>query len=107
MVTDVAKNFNEVLCQSIDETITEIVGTNVLKSLYNHLNKHYSVTREELPYRLDTMYTVLDQVFGVRGARTIGRQIAKRLCAKFKIPFLDTPDCTLEMYIEKAKKASS
>ncbi len=102
---DEVKHFNEILCQSTDETLAEPLGSKVLESLYNHLNEHFSVNRDELPYRLETMYAILDELFGVKGARTIGPQIAKRLCAKFNILFLDTPNCTLEMYVEKAKEA--
>lgn len=105
MVADEVKQFNEILCQLIDETLAEPLGSKVLEPVYNHLSEHFSVNRDELPYRLETMYAILDELFGVKGARMIERQIAKRLCAKFNIPFLDIPNWTLEMYVEKAKEA--
>jgi hypothetical protein len=96
--------FNEILTVTIERTITELLSPHVLAALYKHLQERYDVKRDELPYRLETMYTVLDQVFGVKAAKTIERQIAKRLCAEFNIPFLDTEESTLEMYIAKAKE---
>ena len=100
------KRFNEILVKSIDEAISELLSPQVLTSLYKYLNEQHGIIPDELPYRLETIYTVLDQVFGVKGARTIERHIAKHLCDELGMKFLDTPDCTLEMYVEKAKELS-
>lgn len=102
-MSEKGNRFNEILGKSIDATITELFSPNVLSALYTNLKEHYDVTKDELPYRLETMYSVLDSVFGWKEARTVERQIAKHLSEEFNIHFLDTPDCTLPMYIEKAK----
>jgi hypothetical protein len=99
-----AKRFNEILTMAIERTITELLSPGVLAALYQHLQERYDVGRDELPYRLETMYTVLNEVFGVKAAKTIERQITKRFCAEFNIPFLDTEESTLEMYVAKAKE---
>ena len=44
-------NFNEAICSSIDETITEVLGSMVLNTIYDVLRTKYDVTRDELPYR--------------------------------------------------------
>jgi hypothetical protein len=98
------ERFNELLCMSIDDAIAQLLGPQLLESLYHHLNSHYSVTRDELPYRLQTMCAVLKIEFGFKGARTIERQIAKNFCKRMNAVFLDTPDCTLDMYLEGVKK---
>ena len=103
-MSEKSKRFNEILTVTIERTITELLSPHVLAALYKHLQDRYDVGRDELPYRLETMYAVLDQVFGVKAARTIERQIAKRLCAEFNIPFLDAEQGTLEMYVAKAKE---
>lgn len=105
-MSEKGKRFNEILTKSIDTTISQLLSPSVLSSFYAYLKERYDVTMDELPYRLDTMYAVLDQVFGVKGARTIERRITKHLCDEFKVRFLDTSDCTLPMYIEKAKAVS-
>jgi len=96
------EHLNEILVNSIDATIPELFGPNVLSL---HLKDNYDVTRDELPYRMQTMYSILSNVFGAKGERTIERQIAKHLTSEFNIPFKDTRDCTLPMYIEEAKAA--
>jgi hypothetical protein len=96
--------FNEILLRSIDAAITETLSTQVLTALYNHLAERYDITRDEIPYRLDSLYVALGQIFGFKAAKTLERKIAKHLCAEFNIEFPDTPDCTLSMYVEKAKE---
>ena len=106
LVTGAPRNINQELKSAIDKALLDISGTHLLSSFYGHLKDRYDITPDELPYRLETIYTVLDQVFGVKGARTIERHIAKHLCDELGMKFLDTPDCTLEMYVEKAKQLS-
>jgi len=105
-MSEKGKRFNEILIQSIDTTMVELLGSRVSSDLHKHLKGHYGVTSEELPYRLETMYALLKDVFGITGERTIERQIARRFAREFNIPFLDTIDCTLPMYIDKAKAIS-
>lgn len=100
------KRFNEILIQSIDKAINELASPNVRRVLYKLLNDHYGIIPDEFPYRLETIYTALDEIFGVRVAGAIERLIAKHLCEELTIPFLNTPECTLQMYIEKAKQLS-
>jgi hypothetical protein len=100
------KRLNEVIIQSINEAISELFSPQVLNSLHKHLNERYGIISDELPYRPETMYMVLDQVFGIKGTRTIERRITAHLCKELGMTFLDTPDCTLPMYVEKAKQLS-
>jgi hypothetical protein len=96
--------FNATVCQAIDQTVEELMGTQVLKSLYKLLSDKYDIDRDELPYRLETMYLVLESVFGMRGARTIGKRIAQKLYKKVDLSFIDQPECALEDYITQAKQ---
>jgi len=68
--------FNTVLLEAFDQAICEMLGATVLQALYDRLAKRDDVSRDELPYRLETAFEQLEQVFGVKGAKTIGRAIA-------------------------------
>ena len=50
----------------------EVLGATVLDGLYAALKSKYDITRDELPYRTETMYQILEGAFGVFGAKTIG-----------------------------------
>ena len=98
------KRFNEILIQSIDESINELVSPNVRRVLYKLLEDHYGIIPDEFPYRLETIYTALDDVFGIRVAGAIERLIAKHFYGELNIPFAYMSECTLQMYIEKAQQ---
>jgi hypothetical protein len=98
------REFNQALNESIDEVLSELLGPAVLKSFYVSLETYHAITRDELPYRLDTAYAVLEQVFGVKGARTIGMRFAQRLYQKFHLPFAPDDGYTTLEYFDAAKK---
>jgi len=98
------REFNELFCQAADESISEILGANVLASLYAFLEKQHAVSRDELPYRLETMYVVLESVFGFRGSRTIEKHIVRKFYHNLNLPFSTVDGYTLKDYVEAARK---
>ena len=98
------KRFNENLIQSIDKSICELVSPNVRRVLYKLLEDHYGIIPDEFPYRLETIYTALDDVFGIKVTGAIERLIAKHFYEELNIPFTYLPECNLQTYIEKAKQ---
>ena len=95
--------FNAVLREAFDETVSDLLGPNVLSVLYDVLARNHDISRGELPYRLDTAFKQLEQVFGVKGAKTIGRAIATRLYGKLGLEFESIPNLGLDEYIRTAK----
>jgi len=98
------QEFNELFCQAIDESISEILGANVLAALYAFLEKQHAVSRDELPYRLETMYAVLENVFGFRGSRIIEKHIIRKFYHNLNLPFSTVDGYTLKDYVEAARK---
>ncbi|MGA3405860.1 MAG: hypothetical protein ABSD49_09030 [Candidatus Bathyarchaeia archaeon] len=72
--------------------------------MYKHLGEHYDITPDEVPYRLDTLFETLEQTFGVKGARTLSKAIARRLYFRFNLQFVETENYRLQDYLEQAKK---
>ena len=101
-------DFNETLIESIDETITDLIGRVVIDALYVHLQKNYSISRDEVPYRLDVLLAILKRLFG-ESSLTLSKAIAKRFYFKLGLEFTDNPNHTLLEYVDEAKrrKASS
>lgn len=102
-----ATEFNDEVKRAIDDTISTIVGQQVLKALYNHLKEHYDVTADEIPRRLDTLFNALEKTFGFKGALTLSRAIARRAYARMGLRFIELPDYRLQDYLEQAKKQLS
>ena len=97
-------DFNATLCSAIDETVVEVLGDGVLVALYSVLEHRYAITRDELAYRTDTLFQVLETTFGLRGAKTVGSRIAQKLYRKLELPFHDRESYTLVDYVEDAKE---
>lgn len=99
--------FNEKVHQAIDEALSEMLGQTVLHALYTHLRNQYDISRDELPYRLETLYQVLGNIFGVVGAKTIGNDVARKLYHMLDLNFTQTSNFTLKDYIDQAKRMLS
>ena len=101
------RDFNDVLCSAIDDTIVEALGRDALVSLYERLKAEYAVTYGELPYRTETIYKILESTYGIVGAKSLGNDIAQKLYAKLGLPFYSHEGYTLPDYIELAKSNPS
>ena len=99
-----AMDFNATLQKAIDEAILGVFGQGVRDTLYRILDEKYSVTTDELPYRLETMWEVLEKGLGQVTSRTVGRSIARLFYSKLGLPFVANPEWRLQDYVEEAKK---
>jgi hypothetical protein len=75
----------------------------VVESLYLHLKTVHSTPRDEVPYRLGILVSILERIFGLRGSKTISKAIARKVYAKLGLTLLDLPDRTLLEHVEEAK----
>jgi hypothetical protein len=99
-----SRQLNDTLLESIDETITALLSHEVVEALYAHLQTVHSISKSEVAYRLDTLSSILEGVFGVRGSRTIHKAIARKFYGKLDFEFFDHPDRTLIEYVEMARE---
>jgi hypothetical protein len=91
------------LVESIDETITELLSRAVVDALYAHLQTFHSISKDEVPYRLDTLFTILEKLFGVPSSQTITKMVARRFYFKLGLEFTANPRRTLLEYVDEAK----
>ena len=91
------------MVESIDETITDLLSRAVVDALYAHLQTFHSIARDEVPYRLDTLFTTLEKIFGVRSSQTITKAIAREFYLKLRLEFTGNPSHTLLEYVDEAK----
>jgi len=100
-------DFNRLLSAAIEDTIQELLGLSILEALGSELRTKHDISSEELPYRLETAYDILENRFGVVGAETIGPTIAENLYGKLGLPFQNHDGYSLPQYIRTAKSALS
>jgi len=100
-------NFNENLRSAIEKTILEALGADALRSVLIILRDRFDVGRDELPYRLESLYSVLESDFQVYGAKTIGPEIARRFYDRLGLQFQVHDGFSLSDYVQAAKSKSA
>jgi hypothetical protein len=95
-------NFDSLLINAIDETMSDLFGPVVAQSLHEHLLKFYEVRTEEIPYKLDTLNSTLERTFGA-SSKTICKAITRKFYAKLGLAFYDYPGRTLLESVEQAR----
>jgi hypothetical protein len=96
------REFNDVLVESVDETITDLLSRAVVDALYAHLQSFHHISRDEIPHRLDTLLTTLEKIFGA-SSQIITKTIARRFYLKLGLEFTGNPSHTLLEYVDDAK----
>jgi len=91
------------LLESIDDALTDLLGTRAREAVYDYLERTRLLSRKEIPGRLDVLLAVLKDNFG-RGARTISRVIVRKLYAKLDWDFEDLPNYELTDYIAHVRR---
>jgi hypothetical protein len=97
------KAFNDLLLESIDESVAVLLSRQVVDALYLHLETTHSISRNDVPYKLDTLIATLQRTLG-SGAQTVGRAIARRFYLKLQLEFTNNPNHTLLEYVDEAKR---
>lgn len=98
------RDFNGTLKKAIDEAIIGVFGSGVHETLYRILTEKHSVTSDEVLYRLETLFEVLENGLGHVGSRTVSRSIARLFYSKLGLQFVVNPEWRLQDYVEEAKK---
>lgn len=90
------------LLESIDDTLSDILGTRVREALYDHLERQYRMGRTEIPDHLGEFLRFLYEALGV-GSEAVGRAIAKTLYKKLGWEFTNVRTHQLYDYWEIIK----
>ena len=98
------RSFNQIVCQAIAKTLEDLLGSKVVEAVYVHMRDNFGVDQNELPYRIETLCSILEDVFGVKGAHVIERKVAKNLYDRILLPFDEQQGLTLEDFIKLAKE---
>jgi hypothetical protein len=99
-------DFNSLLIESVEETVRDVLGPRVTSAFWYHYQAFLGITREEMPYRLPTLFESLKGMFGV-GGDTLGRLIVRKLYAKANVHLNYSPERSLTDYVEELKQILS
>ena len=94
---------SELLLVSMDEAITDLLSREIVDAIYLHLQKVHSISKNDVPYKIETLCATLNGVFGASGTATISKAIARKLFAKLGLTFPAGPGRTLSDYVQEAR----
>jgi hypothetical protein len=97
------RDFDDLLVDSVDEAVTEILGADVTPILWRYWTGDLGITRENMPNHLLKLFESIQTIFGA-GGETVGEQVIKRLYTKANIPLEYSHVRPLEEYAEKLKQ---
>jgi hypothetical protein len=98
------REFNRFFIEALDESLGSVLGETVRLTVYDALEKHCSIARNQIPERPDDFALALERCFGVAPSKTIGKVIAKRLYFKLELVFVDEAGWRLPDYVREAKR---
>jgi hypothetical protein len=97
-------SFNEIVSRCVKEGLTEALGSVIADALLDQIYENYDLTLEDLPNRVDTFFSILEDAFGLKASRILSGVIAKRLCANLSLEFVESPTKGLPEYVEEIRK---
>ena len=97
-------SFNEILSLCVKDGLTEALGSVIAGALLDQIYENYDLTLEDLPDRVDTFFSILEDAFGLKASRILSGVIAKRLCANLSLEFVESPTKGIPEYVEEIRK---
>ena len=94
--------FNELLVQSVNETIAGILGKTVSSAFTNYMHSSYGLEIGEIPSRPEILFRALHDSFGEGGDR-LGKYIVRKLYQKAGVEFLENDGHSLTEYVQALK----
>ena len=95
--------FNELFIQSVDETITGILGKTVSNAFTNYVRTRFGLEIDAIPERPETLFSALHDSLGAGGDR-VGKYIVRKLYQKAGIEFQDGDNRPLADYVQQLKR---
>jgi hypothetical protein len=95
------RTFDALLLESLDETLTDLLGARIRKSIFEYLG--CDMTREEIPHQPAKFFALLEEISGEKAANVIGRAANRKLCAKLGWEYHEIRGFTAADYFEEAK----
>ena len=98
-----AKTLNELVWESVDEVLNGLIGKKPTEAIYDHLERHFSLARGDIPQNTETLFDVVKELFGQKSSMVISRSIAKRVFENLGWEFVQVEGFGFSDYVEMAR----
>ena len=93
------KTLDDLVLESVDEVLADLLGRKCKEAIYDHLERNYSIAREKIPKNLQKFFELLEETFG-RGSKTIGKAVIRKLFEKLGWEFAEIGPFEFFDYLE-------
>jgi len=99
------KDFDKLLLEAVDEGLSS-VGESSKQAIYFHLEKSFSIKREEIPCKIEVFEHSIERIFGL-GADFLEVLIMKRIHEKVggRFKWRRSQDFTFAEYVAAARRS--
>lgn len=98
-----AESLGDLLVQSMDEALADVLGKRTREAVYDHLERNYALSRADIPDHLSKFFELMEETFG-KGSKTIGKSIIKKMFSKLEWNFVEIPGYEFMDYLEAIRK---
>jgi len=98
------KEFEKLFIEAVDEGL-ETLGESGKQMIFFHLDKTYSVKRDEIPKKAEAFARGLEKIFGA-GASVLEKLIIKSLCSKLGLKYEDVESRPFVGYVNHVREAN-
>lgn len=92
-------NAKELFLSGMEDSINQILGKNVAKTVYYHLEKNYSLKLEDIPEKPEVFSEAIKNIFGQEGANVIEAFLIKELFTRFELVLQKKEDYKFSDYV--------
>ena len=98
-------DFERLLLLAVDQALSSL-GESSKQAIYFHLDKDFSIEKQEIPHKIEPFKEALEEVFGA-GASFLEILIMKRLyeTISINIQWKESQEFTFRDYVAAAKRA--
>ena len=102
LLTFNAKTLNELVWESVDEVLNGLIGKKPTEAIYDHLERYFSIARDDIPQNTETLFGVVKALFGRKSSMVVSRCIAKRVFVNLGWEFVQVDGFGFSDYMEMA-----
>jgi hypothetical protein len=97
-----ADEFGDLFIQSVEQTLTDLLGAKVREALLDYLARHDRLARGDIPGHPRELSMLLDKIFG-KGGITIERCIIRKLYATLEWEYKQTSNFNFSNQLVEAR----
>lgn len=101
-MTESYEDFTKILKDAVDHGLL-VLGPSARKAIYFHLEKNYSITKDQIPENIEAFTESLARMFGA-GAQVIERLILEDLQTQLGLKIEESRDSNFLNCLDKARE---